>query len=551
MPSSGGRATGARLACAVAGAVLLAGAFPPFGLWWLAPVGVALLTASTATTVRLRGAFGLGVLGGFVFFLLLLSWIRVLGADAWIVLALICALWFGGLGTLTRVLIRLPYWPVWIAAAWVVQEGLRGRIPWGGFPWGRLAYSQGESPTVGFASLGGAAMVTFVVALAGALLCWSAMRLVAWKQAISLPQSAVPQDPDADRSAVRPVIAICAAVLLCAAGLAIPKPTAGQTEGGPDSATVALVQGGVPGSGLSAMAERRAVLNNHVRETKRLAVDVAAGRTPKPELVIWPENSTDIDPLNDVAAAQQISEAAAAIDVPILVGAVVNSPTTPGTLWNVGIVWDPQTGPGDYYVKRHPVPFGEYIPGRSILSRFISRFELVPYDFSPGDRAGVLQVGPARLADVICFEIAYDDVVRDAVIAGGRAISVQTNNATYTTDEPGGAAQSEQQAAMSQVRAVEHGRAVMIAATSGVTAFIDPAGSVVSQAPILESTTLISQIPLRDSITIADRLGAWPEWLVFLAVLLGVSLEGVRHRRRARWSGAPTERGESSGDPSR
>ena len=521
----------ARVLLAVVGGALLAAAFPPLGWWWVAPLAVAALTASTVTTKRTRGAFGLGVLGGATFFLFLLSWIRILGPDAWIALAVVCALWFGLLGVLTRVLVRLPYWPVWVAGAWIVQEALRDRIPYGGFPWGRLAYSQGDAPTVSFASLAGAALVTFVVALAGALLCWAALRLVGWN-----PAAAIRVPSESSRAprlgpTTSAIGAVPLAIGLCLVGIAIPRPVDGQSEGGPASARVALIQGSVPGSGLNAMAERRAVLNNHVRETQRLAAQVVAGEVPAPELVIWPENSTDIDPLNDRAAREAISSAAGAIGVPILVGAVVRSPSTPGTLWNVGIVWDPVTGPGDYYVKRHPVPFGEYIPGRSVLQRFISRFDQVPYDFSPGDQPGVLQVGPALLADVICFEIAYDDVVRDAVLAGGRAISVQTNNATYTTDEPGGAAQSEQQAAMSQVRAVEHGRAVMIAATSGITAYIDPAGEVVEQAPLLEASSLVVDVPLRDSFTIADRVGHWPEWLVFLIVIGGVSLSVIRHRR--------------------
>jgi len=519
---------------AITGGALLAAAFPPLGWWWAAPLAVAALTASTVTTRRARGAFGWGFLGGATFFLLLLSWIRILGPDAWVALALVCALWFGLLGVVTRILVRLPYWPAWMAGAWIVQEALRDRIPYGGFPWGRLAYSQGDAPTVSFASLAGAALVTFVVALAGAMLCWAVLRVLAWNPPDAVRMPTAPGREPRLGPTPSAIGAVVLAIGLCIAGAAIPRPTDGQTTGGPASARIALIQGSVPGSGLNAMAERRAVLNNHVQETQRLAAQVDAGDVPAPELVIWPENSTDIDPLNDRAAGEAISSAAEAIGVPILVGAVVRSPTTPGTLWNVGIVWDPVTGPGDYYVKRHPVPFGEYIPGRSVLQRFISRFDQVPYDFSPGDTPGVLQVGPALLADVICFEIAYDDVVRDAVLAGGRAISVQTNNATYTTDQPGGAAQSQQQAAMSQVRAVEHGRAVMIAATSGITAYIDPAGKVIEQAPLLEASSLVVDVPLRDSFTIADRVGHWPEWLVFLVVIGGVSLSVVRHRRAER-----------------
>ncbi len=535
-----------RLICAVAGGVLLAGAFPPLGWWWCAPLGVGLLTFVSITARNFRGTFGYNFLGGAFFFLFLLSWIRVLGSDAWLALGLVCALYIGLLGLLVRIVIRLPYWPAWVAAAWVVQEALRDRIPFGGFPWGRLAYSQGNSPAVGFASIGGAALVTFAVALSGALACWAVLHITGRTTAFGSNKEPAPAQERPERALA--IVAIIGALAACFAGAIIPKPTGGQTAGGPSYARVALIQGGVTGTGLNAMAERRAVLDNHVRQTERLAVEVAAGRASAPELVIWPENSTDIDPLTDRAASEAISAAARTIGVPILVGAVVNSPTVPGTLWNTGIVWDPVTGPSDFYVKRHPVPFGEYVPGRSVLQRFISRFDRVPYDFSPGADPGVLDVGPARLAEVICFEIAYDDIVRDAVLGGGRAISVQTNNATYTTSDPGGAAQSQQQAAMSQVRAVEHGRSVMIAATSGITAFIDPGGKIVEQAPILESTSLVVNVPLRDSITIADRVGPWPELLVFLGVIAGVSFTRLRRIKARRSPRGDTTRGDVESD---
>lgn len=548
MPISNIAILAMRPVAAVLGGLLLAASFPPIGASWLAPLAVALITVSTVTARRVRGGFGWGLLGGLTFFLVLLAWIDVLGVDAWLLLATYCALWLGALGAATRILRRLPAWPLWIAAAWVAQEALRDRVPYGGFPWGRLAFSQAQSPALGLASILGAAGVSFAVALAGALLAWVAIRClpVRLRGATDLAQ------PEANSAPTKPATVATAALLavgVWVCGAAIPRPTTGESVSGPATTTVALVQGSVPGSGLDAMSQRRAVLNNHVRETKVLAADVRAGKVEAPQLVIWPENSTDIDPLSDSAAGAAISAAANDIGVPILVGAVVNNPTVPGTLWNVGIVWNPQTGPSQYYVKRHPVPFGEYLPGRSLLSRFISRFDRVPYDFAAGENPGVLQVGPARLADVICFEIAYDEVVRDAVLAGGRAISVQTNNATYTHSGPGGSAQSEQQAAMSQVRAVEHGRSVLIAATSGVTAIINPAGEVVAQAPVLEASYLVDEIPLRDTITIADRIGAWPEWLLFLAVLVGVSLSTVRYRRSRRIQGEPTDDSDDDSSP--
>ena len=144
----------------------------------------------------------------------------------------------------------------------------------------------------------------------------------------------------------------------------LPLPGPSLTEGGPTS-TVAVIQGDVPRAGLDFNAQRRAVLDNHVQQTLELAQDVAAGEEPQPDVVIWPENSSDIDPYTNADAAREIDRAAAAIDAPILVGAVVEGPGE--NVSNTAIVWDPDDGPGDTYVKRHPVPFGEYIPSPLVL----------------------------------------------------------------------------------------------------------------------------------------------------------------------------------------
>ena len=156
--------------------------------------------------------------------------------------------------------------------------------------------------------------------------------------------------------------------------------------------------------------------------------------------------------------------------MPVLVGALVDGPGD--QVSNTGIVWDPVTGPGATYVKQHPVPFGEYMPFRDVLRRLSDKVDLVPRDFARGERTGLLQVGPAAVGDVICFEVAYDGLVRDAVRAGGQLLVVQTNNATF-----GRSAQTAQQLAMGRLRAVEHGRAVLVAATSGISAVIAPDGT--------------------------------------------------------------------------
>ena len=453
---------------------------------------------------------------------------RVIGDDAWLLLVGVFALCIGLVGAGVAATSRLRVWPLAVPLMWVLSEALRDRVPLGGFPWGRLAFGQTATSLTPYAALGGAPAVTFAVSLLGALLAF------AWLER-RRPRAAV--------------AALVGVALVSTLGGLVPLPTEGEGLGRPDTVTAAVVQGNVPEAGLGAFDTRAAVLENHVRETERLAADIAAGKVPQPDVVIWPENSTDIDPFVDASAHAQIQQAVDAVGVPVLVGAVVNAPTDADRIWNVGIVWMPTSsgapGPGDYYVKQHPVPFGEWIPGRAVLSRLISRFDRIPRDFAAGEHTGVLQLGPARIGDLICFEVAYDELGRAAVRGdgvtgdlaglGARVITVQTNNATY-----GWTGQPEQQMAMSRLRAVEHGRAVLIAATSGISAIIRPDGSVSQSLPEFTAGYLVEKVPLRDTLTVADRVGAVPELLACLAavVLLAVAAFG---RRRPGDVGSETE----------
>jgi apolipoprotein N-acyltransferase len=267
------------------------------------------------------------------------------------------------------------------------------------------------------------------------------------------------------------------------------------------------------------------ILDNHVNATLKLAADIKAGKVPRPDIVLWPENSSDLDPFTHPAAYSRISTAVRAVGVPVLIGALVDGPD-PDHVQNEGIVWDPVTGPGAHYTKQHPVPFGEYVPFRKQLTEVISRLDEIPRDFYPGKDTGVLQIGPARLGDVICFEVAYDGIVRDAVKAGGRAIVVQTNNATY-----GRTGQPEQQLAMSRLRAIEHGRAVVTAATSGISAIVAPDGKIEQRSAEFTQQVLSADVPLRDQITVADRVGAVPEWTLAMVGLLSCAAAIALGRR--------------------
>lgn len=505
---------------ACAGAALLL-ALPPYGLWWLAPVGVALL-ALVSYGRTLRGGALLGLVCGLVLFVPLLSWTSLhLNAAPWLLLAAAEAVLLGLVGAATAwatpLIARHPWsWPLLTGAFWVAQEALRDRAPFGGFPWGRLAFSQAGSPLLRFAALGGAPLVTFAVAVTGGLL---ALGVHAGRSARHAAAGAARPAPRA-LAGWRPLaLGVAGAAALVLVGFAVPVPTpAGRVV------TVAVVQGNVPRLGLDFNAQRRAVLDNHVRATLALADRVHAGSTPAPDLVVWPENASDIDPLvaGDADAYAVISDAARNVGAPILLGAVLSG--SDGHPRNAGIVWDPATGPGEMYVKQHPVPFAEYIPLRSIARLVSSEADRVT-DFAAGDRPGVLNVGPARVADVICFEVAYDNILRDAVNGGGQLITVQTNNATFNS------AEARQQLAMVQLRAVEYGRAALMASTVGVSAFVGADGTVYDASAFDTQATLVRQVRLGDGRTLAAVLGPVPEWVLVVLALGALVAAGVLRRR--------------------
>jgi apolipoprotein N-acyltransferase len=151
---------------------------------------------------------------------------------------------------------------------------------------------------------------------------------------------------------------------------------------------------------------------------------------------------------------------------------------------------------------------------------------MIPHDMYRGTNDGVLQVGPVKLGDVICFEVAYDGLVRDVVNDGGQMLVVQTNNATYT-----GTGQLEQQFAISRYRAIETGRTVVVAATNGISGIISPDGSVVVQTAQRTRAVLDEQITLADGITWGVRLGFWVEALISLAALALVARAYLGRRR--------------------
>ncbi len=158
------------------------------------------------------------------------------------------------------------------------------------------------------------------------------------------------------------------------------------------------------------------------------------------------------------------------------------------------------------------MPFGEYIPFRGLLSHITSLVALQPRNFTAGHRAVVFHVGKIRLGDVICYEVGFDPLVSSEVNAGANLLTVQTNDATFEVDGQRG--ESLQQLAMARIRAVESDRAVVVASTTGVSAVIAPDGALLAHTSTWQQAILDEKVPLVSSVTLADRIGQWPEYLI-------------------------------------
>lgn len=474
---------------AVAGGVGATLAFPDTGWWWTAPLGMAALWLA----LRRDGArwnLLLGTVFGLVLFVPMISWAGVaVGAVPWAALSLLEALMVGLFGagwTWARrwAPVRSRRWlqVLVFASAWVAVEELRSRWPFGGFPWGRLAFSQADSPIAALAWLGGAPLVSGAVAASGGLLAiaWLAVR---------------------ERAVGRAARTALVGAVVVAGGLLVPLDDAAQAG----SLEVGVVQGNVPGRGLDAFGREWQVLDNHVAGTRALLGTVRPGQL---DVVLWPENGSDVDPQADGRAAGLIDDTARAIGAPMVVG-TVQYPESGGR-YNTSVLWQPGVGVVAQYSKQHPAPFAEYIPMRSLVRPFSSAVDLVTRDMLPGHAPGMLPLASPRLGrtvglgTVICFEVAYDDLVRSAVTAGGEVLVVQTNNASF-----GRSAESTQQLAMTRLRAIEHGRAAVQVSTVGVSAVVGPDGRVQQRTGLFTAEQMVASLPLRESRTPATYGGPW------------------------------------------
>ncbi len=499
-----------RLVASVGAGLLLCASFPPVNWWWAAVVAFGLLAwVLTWSATTWAGGFGYGFVAGLACYLPLLPWIGTLvGVMPWLALSVVCAVFPAIFGLVAVVVRQLPGWPIWFTALWAAQEWLKSSAPFGGFPWGVVAFGQTEGPFLPLVRLGGAPLLSTAIVLTGCSATAIAREIVSW----SLGAARKGTQP----AVVLPGICICL-VFLTTIVVWPQVRRSGTGSGNEPAVTVAAVQGNVPRLGLEFNSQRRAVLDNHVRETLRLADDVHAGRAPQPQFVVWPEDASDIDPLVNVDADQQISVAAETIGAPILVGALLDAQgEQPDSVesTNTVVVWNPGTGPDERYDKQIVQPFGEYLPWPWLFTH-LSGFAGWAGHIVTGKSTGVVYPAGVPVGVATCWEVIFDRAARGSVLGGAQVLAMPSNNATFDQ------AMSEQQLAFDKVRAVEHDRYVVVAGTVGVSAVIAPDGYELERTQFFRPAYLDAQVHLKTVLTPATQ---WAPILQEVLVVAGAAV---------------------------
>lgn len=437
--------------------------------------------AKVRTVLAMGFAFGWGFMGPLIW------WMNAVDPWAWFALTAAQAVFYALTAWGLRTAQRLPWWPLWAAAVWMAAETLRGAVPFSGFPWGRLVHTTIDTPLAAWVRLLGMPATSMLLALCAGLLV----------VAVTRPRRLVP------------VAGALLAVVVTAALLPMGIAGAGERY------RVAVVQGGTPGPFLQ--WPRGEIFELHLRATAQIDEPV--------DMVLWPENATDIDPLTNRRAAEQITEAVTEVGAPILVGGIFDGPSE-STAYNAGVVWT-EAGAGETYVKRQLVPYGEYVPFRQQLGDLVPRFDRdIPRDMLPGEQPGALQIGDAVVGDTICWDIAYDGIVRETVGEGAEFLIVQTSNASFE-----GTSQLRQQWNISRLRAVETGRYVVVPSTNGISGVVAPDGSVIAEAPLLEPAVLVETVVGADGRTPAATISA-PAERVIAGLALVAIVGGWRRGRQ-------------------
>lgn len=450
--------------------LLLSAAFKPIGLWFAAPLAIALLVF---TINKSEKYFSSVAIFAFTFNAAGLIWSnKYVGITPWIALVLLQTIFYLPLVLLKRI---GEHWYFFLPVGFLALEELRARFPFGGFGWLRIGFSQVDAPYARLASVGGVSLLSLATLLLGV----AAFQLAKRGSGLTLP---------------------AIAIALTLSGIFIfpnnaPRPTF----------QVLAVQGSVPKLGLDFNDRAAEVFYRHLLETEKTLT-----KEKKPNLIIWPENSVDIDPFNNPKIGQAITSLVDKYNTPLIIGAVLR---TDGQLRNASILWEPKVGATTSYIKRHLTPFGEVMPLRSVLT-FFSDLPNQIEDFSPGRSAVIHKVGQGKIAPIICFELIDDRLIQSSADASNLFV-VQTNSATFANT-----AESAQQLAITRIRSIEHARYAVSVSTVGISAIVDTNGIVLKSTKENIAASINGAVALNATQTIYDRVGEFA-WVLVLLVGLG------------------------------
>ena len=450
--------------------LLLSAAFKPIGLWFAAPLAIALLIYSINKNGKYFASFAIFA---FTFNAAGLIWSnKYVGVTPWIALVLLQTIFYLPLGWLKRI---GEYWYFFLPVAFLALEELRSRFPFGGFGWLRIGFSQVDAPYARLASVGGVSLLSLATLLLGV----AAFQLAKRGNGITLPAIAI--------------------ALTLSGIFVLPNNSPRQTF------QVLAVQGSVPKLGLEFNERATEVFYRHVIETEKSFI-----KGKKPNLIIWPENSVDVDPFNNPKIGAAISSLVDKAEVPLIIGAVLR---TDGLLQNASILWEPTKGATTRYVKRHLTPFGEVMPLRFALT-FFSDLPNQVEDFSPGKSDVIHQVGQAKIAPIICFELIDDRLIQSSADQSNLFV-VQTNSATFANTS-----ESAQQLAITRIRSIEHARYSVSVSTVGISAIVDTNGLVLKSTKENIAASINGSVALNATRTIYDRVGEFA-WVLVLLIGLG------------------------------
>jgi apolipoprotein N-acyltransferase len=483
---------GRRFALAACSGLLLAATFPTIGLWplaWFAlvPLFLALKDQTVKNGFLIAGTTGLAFFAGTVYWVT--NSVHFYGnvplIPASLITLLLCAylaLYPALFGLCVTQLQRHRPHLVFIAAPaiWTALELARTYV-FSGFPWALLGYSQYSFlQIVQISDITGVYGVSFLIVFVNA----SLSKLLLERRFM-------------------PIVA-AACVMALVAGYGYLRLQAPEQPGG---LKISVVQGNIEQDKKWDPAYQQQTIGVYKRLTSQALAE-------HPDLVIWPETSTPFyfdgqDPRERQLSAD-LRDFVKSNKVPLLFGSPTYEIRQPRNvlLRNSAFLLDGNGGLAAKYDKFHLVPFGEYVPLKSVLF-FVEKMVQAIGDFATGAdytvmtlKNGSASPGETRLSTVICYEIIFPDLVRQFVGRGAGIVTTITNDAWF-----GKTSAPYQHFSMAVFRAVENRVPVARAANTGVSGFIDSKGQVLAVSDIFTETYVTRTLKPGGTRTFYTRFG--------------------------------------------